>query len=68
MKFDNEAIRSVKALGSYVKTSAKTVVLKAKIGERKRDAAAIRRMNANQGNTYKDSAGMASGVSKAKVR
>jgi len=68
MKWDNEAVRNVKALGSYVKSRAETAVLKVKIGERKRDAEAIRRMHSNKGNTYKDSPGMASGVSQGKVR
>ena len=68
MKWDNEAVRNTKALGSFVKEHIKIAKLKVQIGERKRDAEAIRRMHSNKGNTYKDSPGMASGVSQGKVR
>jgi hypothetical protein len=68
MKFDNEAVRNVKALGSYAKSQVKIAKLKVKIGERKRTNQALRNMTSGKGNTYKDSPGMASGVSQGKVR
>lgn len=66
MKFDNEAGKNVKALGSFLKETVSTVGKKIQIKQRQSTNRALRRMSSGKANAYQHSAGMAGGVSRKK--
>ena len=67
-KFDNGAFGTARAVGTIVKETARTAVLKSKIANRQYTNRALRRMNQGKANTTSDSMGMARGTSRNKKK